>query len=293
MTRIAILGLGAMGFRMAERLLEQKHDLIVYNRSQGRAQPLKDKGARVAETPRAAAKDADVVISMVTNDEASNAVWLDDATGALQGLKSGAIAIESSTLTPSFMKSLGQKIESKGAAFLDAPVVGSRPQTEAGQLVYLIGGKADVLAQTKDVLSSMAGAIHHVGPIGHGTVMKLVVNGMFGIQITAVAELMGMAERAGISLNQSAELLSAMAVTSPAIKVVSGLIAKGVFGPMFPIDLVEKDFGYIMQAAHALGASTPTTQAAREVYQNAQRAGFGEDNIHGVAKLYLKNKPTP
>src|ERR1700761_3541667 len=140
MTKIAVLGLGAMGSRMAANLLKAGHQVTVWNRTPDVAAALVAAGAKQVLTPREAAMGADFVIAMVRDDEASRTIWLAPETGALAGLAKDAIAIESSTLSPSWVRELGGVVAKKGVAFLEAPVAGSRPQAEAGQLVYLVGG---------------------------------------------------------------------------------------------------------------------------------------------------------
>ncbi len=224
---------------------------------------------------------------MVRDDDAARAIWLDEETGALAAMDPSAIAIESSTLTPAFVAELARKCAARDIALLDAPVAGSRPQAAAGQLIYLVGGRSDALDRVRDLLSLMGGAIHHVGPTGTGAVMKLAVNALFGIQVAALGEMLGMTSKAGIPLEQAVELLGTMPITSPAIKGVGGLIAAGKFAPMFPIDLVEKDFRYIEEAADALDADTPTASAVRAVYASAKTNDLGNENINAVAKLFL------
>ena len=284
--KIAFLGLGAMGSRMAARLLEAGHDLSVFNRTPDRAAPLVERGATFEDSPRAAVAGRDIVISMVRDDEASREIWLDPDRGALSGLSDQAIAIESSTLTPAWVEQLSSAMAERQLRFIDAPVVGTRPQAEAGQLIYLVGGEVAVLERVRDVLLAIGGAIHHVGPIGAGTVMKLGVNALFGIQVAALGEVLGMTRRSGISDADAIEALSSMPVTSPALKGVGALVAARKFDPMFPIELVEKDMGYYAKTAKRLGSSTPTGSAVRAVYQQAIEAGFGGDNIAGVAKVF-------
>jgi 3-hydroxyisobutyrate dehydrogenase-like beta-hydroxyacid dehydrogenase len=284
---VSVLGLGAMGARMAARWLDAGHRVRVYNRSPERAGPLRTRGAEVAASPRAAADGADVVVSMVRDDAASESVWLDPDAGALAGLKPGAVAIESSTLTPVWVRRLAERVTSAGAEFVDAPVVGSRPQAEAGQLIYLLGSTPEALDRVRSLLDVTGGAIHHVGAVGSGAVMKLCVNVLFGIQTAALSEMLGLVSRSGIDLDAAVELLGALPITSPAMKGMGGLIARREFVPQFPIDLVEKDFGYAEAAASTVGATVPLTGCAREVYARARQAGFGGDNISGVAQLVL------
>ncbi len=283
---IAFLGLGAMGSRMARRLHDAGYDVVVYNRDRTRAEPLREAGLAVAETPRRAVQGRDVVIAMVRDDEASRAVWLDPDAGAVAGLKDRAVAIESSTLTPGWIGELATRVQATGAAFLDAPVVGSRPHAEAGKLVHLVGGADADLDRVRELLLHLADQVQHVGPVGAGTILKLAVNALFGIQVAALAEVLGVTRRAGIDDGRTLALLSKMPITSPALAGVGGLMASRSFSPMFPIDLVDKDLGYVERAAAELGTTLPTATAVRGVYQQAKARELGDDNIHGVMKLY-------
>ncbi len=288
MSRVAVLGIGAMGSRIAQNLLNCNHQVVVYNRTADKVKPLLDKGAVYAPTPREAAEQADIVISMVTDNDVSRAVWLDVETGAVRGLGKDAIAIESSTLTVNWTRELAAKIESCGAGFLDAPVVGSRPQADTGKLIYLVGGKAEILAQVQPVLlSAGASTVHHVGSVGQGMAMKLAVNALFGIQVAALAEIIGMLTKDGVTSEKAIECIGALPVLSPAAKGAGSLMVTNNHAPMFPIELVEKDFRYIIQTAQAVDAPTPGSTAIHDVYQKAIAKGYGNDNITGVVQLFI------
>lgn len=287
MTRVALLGTGAMGSRLAQNLLQAQHELIVYNRTADKVKPLIEQGAVYAATPRAAAEQADIAISMVTDNESSRTVWLDPNAGAIRGLGKGSIAIESSTLTVDYTCELAATLIKQNVAFLDAPVVGSRPQAEAKKLIYLVGGEAEILNQVRAVLSSAgAGAIHHVGEIGQGMAMKLAVNALFGIQIAAVAEAVGMLTKSGMPENQAITLLGELPILSPAVKLAGNLMLTGNHAPLFPIELVEKDFRYAIATAQTFGAEMPISTALRGVYQRAIAAGYGDTNITGIIQLF-------
>ncbi len=286
MTRIAVLGLGAMGARMAARLLDAGHDVSVFNRTPERGAELEARGARLAATPREATAGAEMVIGMLRDDTASRTVWLDPVAGALGGLGAGALAVESSTLTPGWVRDLAPAVAKAGGRFLEAPVAGSRPQAEAGQLIYFLGGEAETVEAARPLLEVLGGALHHVGPAGHAAVVKLAVNALFGIQVAAVAEILGLFRRSGLDASAAAGVLGETPVVSPAAKGAVGAMLAGNFAPMFPIDLVEKDFGYVAEAAGAAGAEMPTAAAVREIYARAKAAGFGRDNIAGVARLF-------
>ncbi|HVI03871.1 MAG TPA: NAD(P)-dependent oxidoreductase, partial [Enhygromyxa sp.] len=241
-----------------------------------------EQGASAAATPREAARGAEVVIAMVRDDEASRFVWTDPDQGALLGMQAGAIALEASTVTPTWIHTLAERAHTVDVHLLDAPVLGSRPQAEAGALISLVGGPAETVERVRGVLLAFASAIHHVGPIGTGARAKLAVNGLFAVQVAALAELFASLPRA-----TAVELLGALPVTSPAIKAVAGLIAAGNYAPQFPIELVAKDLGYLITDAAQLGRRTPMAEAARAVYEHAIAVGFAADNIAGVAQLYF------
>jgi 3-hydroxyisobutyrate dehydrogenase-like beta-hydroxyacid dehydrogenase len=283
--KIAVLGLGAMGSRVARRLIEAGHDVTVYSRSASRGEGFMAI-ARVARTAREAVESADLVIAMVTDDAASRELWLDPEQGALLGMEAGAIAIESSTLTPEWVRELDTRIVARGAQFLDAPVIGSRPQAEAGQLIHLVGGEKETVERVRGALSAVGGALYHVGPVGTGALMKLAVNALFAIQVASVAEIMALLERAGLKAEMVAGLLGNLPVTSPAAKGAAALIAARNFAPLFPIDLVVKDLNYALCQAGRNHLSVPMTTAAQELYRQARAKGHGGDNITGVARVY-------
>lgn len=283
MTRITFLGLGAMGQRMASRLIAAGHAVTVWNRSPRAAQALHENGAIVAATPSEATKGAEVVISMVYDDAASRAVWLDEGNGALRGMSPSAIAIESSTLTPAWIAELGVAMAARGIAFVDAPVAGSRPQAEAGLLIYMAGGAESVIERVKPVLLAMGGVVHHVGPTGSGAWLKLAVNALFGTQVAAMAEQLALLRDAGVDLERALAALKAMPVTSPAAAGAATLMLAGNFAPQVPVDLIAKDIGYVLISSNQ---ALPLTQAVAARFADAQRAGLGGENIVALSKLY-------
>lgn len=286
MAKVAVLGLGAMGSRMARNLIEAGHTVAVWNRSPAACLPLAADGAVAADTPRAAATGAAFVIAMLRDDEASAAVWLDADTGALAGLEAGAIGIESSTLTVGFVRDLAARFAAAGRGFLDAPVAGSRPQAEAAQLIYLVGGNAQVLAQADPVLRAMGSAVHHAGVAGDGAAVKLAVNALLGVQVAALAEIIGLFAKTGLDPARAIEILTATPVCSPAARGAAASMLSGSFAPMFPAELAEKDFGYALAAAAAAGSAMPLAEATRGVLAATLTQGFGADHLTGVVRLY-------
>ncbi|MBU9174079.1 NAD(P)-dependent oxidoreductase [Burkholderia gladioli] len=285
MSRIAVLGLGAMGSRMAAKLIEAGHCLNVWNRTAAAAQALEAVGTRRSATPREAVNGAEFVIAMLRDDAASREVWLDPAQGALAGMAPEAVAIESSTLTPAWVRELGEQARQAGVALLDAPVSGSRAQAEARQLVYLVGGEAAVLARAEPVLAAMGSGIRHAGPLGSGALAKLAANALLGVQVTALAELIGLLAEQGADVER---VLSAVAVTSvwaPVAHYLAGSMQAGNFAPQFPVELIGKDFEYLSRTAGER-AALPVIEAAGAVFVRAEARGLGALNMTSVVNLY-------
>jgi 3-hydroxyisobutyrate dehydrogenase-like beta-hydroxyacid dehydrogenase len=278
---VAVVGLGAMGSRMARNLVADGYPVIVSNRSAGPVAQLVEAGARAAVSPAQAAAQADVVLVAVADDEAATAVWLDADRGILAGVRPGTLAIETSTLSPDRVRTLADAAGGAGLRFLEAPVFGSRPQVEARALVQLASGPADVLAAADGVLRVNAARVHHVGGYGAAATLKLIVNTLLATQVATVAELSAVARQAGLDLAGSAEVLAGLSSTSPAVSRALNVIAGGDYRPNFPVRLVAKDLRYLT----ALG-ETPMARAALAGYEQASAAGHADDDLHAIATNY-------
>ena len=286
MAHIACLGLGAMGSRMAARLMAAGHQVTVWNRTSKPAEFLARQGALLAATPRAAVADAQYVITMVRDDKASRAVWLDRETGALHAMPAQALAIDCSTLTLGWVKELAETAKNMGRTFLDAPVAGSRPQAEGGQLIFLVGGDEGALAKAKPILEMMGQAIHHVGPNGHGAAVKLALNALFAQQVAGIAELFGLLKAQGVDVARAFEIIGATPVASPAVKGAAAQMLAGNFAPLFPIELVTKDLDYVAIAADEANARAPLSAATCIAMKEAMARGYGSDNLTSIVRLY-------
>lgn len=285
MSKIAFLGLGAMGSRMAGRLLQAGHQVTVWNRSPAATEQLEKLGATVASTPRAAAVNAEYVIAMVRDDKASRFVWLDPEAGALGSMGPNAVAIDSSTLSQEWILELGKAIAASGIPFLEAPVSGSRPQAEAGQLIYFVGGGEETAKRAELVLSAMGSSIHYVGAQGSAAMTKLATNALLGIQVTAMAELIGILKHSGADAGRVLEAVAGTVVCSPFAKRAADSMLSGSFAPQFPVELVAKDFEYVLASA-ATPESALTLAAARQVFAEAERRGLGGEHLTSVVKLF-------
>ena len=286
MTRIAFLGLGAMGSRMARRLLAASHDVAVWNRTPGVDEELVALGAKRAGSPRDAAAQADVVIAMVRDDDASRAVWLDAAHGALPAMRAGSVAIECSTVSVAWIRELEAAARSRRVALMEAPVVGSRPQADAGQLIVFAGGDPACIEAQRPLLETWATAIHLVGPVGCAAAAKLIVNVLYGTQVAVLAELTSFARAQGVDPACVVDAVTSTPACGPGAAVALRAMLDGKWQPMFPLHLVAKDFGLVADVRRVAASPLPITSAAMSVFRGAIAAGFGEDNITGVIQRY-------
>lgn len=283
MARIAVLGIGAMGSRMAARLVNAGHDVVVWNRSSDAAQALVEAGAQLASSPREAARDADAVITMLRDDEASRTVWSDAQTGILAGMRKGALAIESSTLTPARAREWAADAHRFGVLPVEAPVSGSRPQAENGQLLYFLGGDAADVAEATTILSPLGAAFQHVGPAGHAAIIKLATNTMLALQVGAWAELLPMMEREELDIDAALKALSMTSSWAPVAGYLTMLMRSDNHAPQFPIDLIRKDLDYV--ATLGGDALLPLSGALKSRFNAAIEAGFGGENMSALVRL--------
>jgi 3-hydroxyisobutyrate dehydrogenase len=281
--RVALLGLGVMGSGMAGQLLKGGFPLTVYNRTAERAKPLEQQGAKLALSPREAAKDADVILAMVADDNVSRKVWLGE-DGALRGAKRGAIAIDCSTLSPDWIRELAQAAKEHGCEFLDAPVTGSKPQAANGELLFLVGGEAAVLERARPVLKVMSRDIAHVGPVGSGVLVKLMNNYLCAVQTASLAEAVSVIERSGLDRDKALEILKDGAPGSPLVKTVSGRMAGREYDVNFMLHLMRKDLGYANAAGKTQGVDFQTGAGALKLFEQADEKGWGQKDFSSVVE---------
>lgn len=289
MKNIAFLGLGAMGRRMVESLLSENHAVTVWNRSLAKAESVCALGAKLAKSPREAVADADFIFSMVRDDEASKAVWLDANDGALHAMKPGALAIECSTLSVDHVKALHKAFEKSSRRIIEAPLAGSRPQAEAKKLIFFAAGKIEDVEQARPLLLAMGVASHYCGKAGAGATVKLMVNALFGTQLAVLAELIEFARGLGVDVKNAMEIISATPVCSMAASISANAMLDGQFKPAFPIDLVCKDFNLLNLSAKTSKADIPVSEAVGHVFDKGKEKGFAQSNITGIIQLYNKS----
>ena len=283
MQRVAILGLGVMGGGMAANWLAKGFALSVWNRTAAKAEPLAGKGAKIAPTPREAATGVDFIFAMVADDEASRSVWL-GADGALAGAKSGAVGVESSTLTPGWVRELAREAHAKGVGFLDAPVGGSRPAAESGELRFFVGGDPQTYEAARPALAAVGSKMDLLGPVGAGATWKLINNQLAAGQIAALAEALAVAKKAGFRDEQISELILGGAPASPIVKLkLPRMLARDFEPTDFALHLMLKDARYAAALAEALGAPAGMIASAANAFARADAKGLGDKDIAAVA----------
>jgi 3-hydroxyisobutyrate dehydrogenase len=274
---------------MAARILSAGHRLSVWNRRVDRASALGAQGASVAATPRDAAAGADVVVAMLADDEASRAVWL-EPDGALAGLRAGAIAVESGTVSPAWVGELARAVSDRGAALLDAPVTGSRTQAASGELRFLVGGSAEALERARPVLAAMGREIVYLGPTGSGARMKLINNFVCGVQAAALAEGVALIEAAGLNRADAMGILANGAPGSPLVNAVGPRMARSDYTVNFALALMDKDLRYAIDDADEFGIDLRTAATARGLFADALTAGLGDKDFSAVIEP-LRKRP--
>jgi 3-hydroxyisobutyrate dehydrogenase-like beta-hydroxyacid dehydrogenase len=270
MARVAFIGLGRMGHGMAGRYLEAGFTVAVWNRSRAKAEDLIASGARWASSPEDAAKDADAVVTMVADDEASNRVWL-GRDGAAAAMKAGALAIECSTVSHAHALKMARELNSRGLIYLDCPVTGLPEAAATGKLTLLVGADPADLEKARPYLAPLCTTIRHFGAVGTGTVFKLINNLLGAVQIASLAEGVAIAEQAGLDMKLVAEALATGAVASPqVIRHSKRMAARDFSGASFTAALRHKDAAYAVALAETLLPGVPVSRAALAAYDKAK-----------------------
>jgi 3-hydroxyisobutyrate dehydrogenase-like beta-hydroxyacid dehydrogenase len=278
MADIAFLGTGGMGSRMARRLVDAGHQLVVWNRTAARTADLVAHGASSAETPAAAAASVEAVMTMLADPSALRDVT-EGPDGVLAGVRPGTTLIEMSTVGPDAVRQLSTVLPDR-VDLMDAPVLGSLPEAEAGELRIFVGAPDRLAERWVPVLSAMGTPIH-VGPTGCGAAAKLVANStLFGV-LGVLGEALALADSLGLPRDVAFEVLSATPVGAQADRRRPA-VTSGEFPRRFAMTLARKDADLVVTAAQAAGIRLPVAAAARDWVADAVAAGRGEQDYSAV-----------
>jgi 3-hydroxyisobutyrate dehydrogenase len=279
MAHVAFIGLGRMGHGMAGRYLDQGFTLTIWNRSRSsNAEDLIARGARWATSPEDAAIDADAVVTMVADDEASQAVWL-TRDGAAANMKAGTIAIECSTVSYNHAIELARELRRRNIIYIDCPVAGLPDAAASGKLTLLVGAETADLERARPYLVPLSTTIRHFGAVGAGTVYKLINNLMGAIQIAGIAEGLAIAEQAGLDMKLVLEAIETGVAASPQVlRHSKRMVARNFSGATFTAALRHKDAAYAVALAESLLSDAPLMgRAAVEAYAKAKAHAPDDD----------------
>ncbi len=259
-----------MGHGMAARYLDAGFTVAVWNRSKAKAEDLIARGALWATSPEDAAIDADAVVTMVADDEASRAVWL-TRDGAAATMKAGTLAIECSTVSYQHTLDMARELQSRGLIYIDCPVTGLPEAAAAGKLTLLVGADSADLDKARPFLAPIGSTIRHFGAVGTGTVFKLINNLIGAVQIASLAEGVAIAEQAGLDMKLVAEALGTGAIASPqVIRHSKRMVERNFSGASFTAALRHKDAEYAVRLAETLLPGVPVSRAALAAYDKAR-----------------------
>jgi 3-hydroxyisobutyrate dehydrogenase-like beta-hydroxyacid dehydrogenase len=284
---VAVVGLGAMGSRIARRLLDAGHDLVVWNRTAGKAQPLVEAGAVAAASPAGAAARAEVVLTMVADPAALRDVT-EGEDGVVAGVREGATVIEMSTVGPDAVCRL-ESVLGERAGLLDAPVLGSRAEAEEGTLKIFVGGPSQLVARWAPLLSVLGSPLH-VGALGSGAAAKLVANTTLVGTIGVLGEALALAEGLGLPREKAFEVLVATPLAAQAERRRES-VESGEYPPRFALHLARKDAELVVAAAREAGVDLRLTEAARDWLADAEEAGLGDRDYSAVLARILERRP--
>lgn len=285
MKQIGFIGLGTMGAPMASNLLRGGFQVTVYNRTAAKCIPLEAEGAQTALTPRTAAEGKDVIITMISNDDSVREVYYGQE-GILDALKPGGLIIDSSTISPGLVREIAADVEARGGHFLDAPVTGSKPAAIEGTLVFMVGGKAEVIEAHRDIFDTMGRLLLHMGDNGSGAAAKLAHNAMVGIHNVALAEGFSIAVKSGVPADKFLELVKNGSAGSKQAELKGQKIIDNDFSNQFSLGLMLKDLKLASSLSDSTGVPTPMLGVAKSMFQTGFNHGFADEDLSAVVKSY-------
>jgi len=282
---VGLIGLGLMGKPMGRNLLKAGFPLVVWNRTASKAEDLIREGAKLAASPRDAAAQADVLVTIVSDPPALEEVVF-GPEGALEGFRRGSVFVDSSTISPDLARREAAACAERGVDFLDAPVTGGTWGAEKGELVFMVGGKAEVFERTKPVFEAMGKRFFLLGPNGSGQIVKLAMNLILALEVQALAEAMALVRTAGIKGERLSEVLQSSMGRSALMDVKAPLILKNEYPASFPLRLMHKDVRLALELAREQGIELPAGAAAFATYTAVKDAAKDDPDYAAVARFW-------
>ena len=287
---VGLIGLGLMGRPMGLNLLKAGYKLTVWNRTASRAESLVAAGAKLVKSPSEVAATSEVLITIVSDPPALEEVLWGTASGADSGalgaLRPGSIYIDSSTVSPALARKISSASGERQIAFLDAPVTGGTWGAEKGELVFMVGGDAQVLKNAEPIFSVLGKRWFHLGPNGAGQTIKLAMNLILALQVDALAEALALVGAAGLQGEKLVEVLQSSMARAAVLDVKAPLLLKGEYPPSFPLRLMHKDVGLALDLAKEAGVTLPAAAAAYSTYSTVKAAAKEDLDYAAVKKFW-------
>lgn len=290
---VGMIGLGLMGKPMARNLLKAGFPVVVWNRTKSRADDLVSEGARWGGSSRELAAQVDVLMTIVSDPPALEGVlWGSHGNkdGALDGLRTGSLYIDSSTVSPELARRVARSCNEKGVEFLDAPVTGGDWGAKKGELVFMIGGDAKTLERAQPVLAPLGKRLFHLGPNGAGQTVKLAMNLILALEVDAFAEALALTNAGGVAGDKLLEVLQSSMGRAPLLDIKAPLILKQDYTPSFPLRLMHKDMGLALELARQKNVPVPAATAAYQTYSAIQNAAREDLDYSAVAKFWQEKQ---
>jgi 3-hydroxyisobutyrate dehydrogenase len=283
--RIAFLGLGIMGSRMAANLRRAGFELTVWNRTKATADAFAaEHGAAVADTPAEAAAVSDIVITMVVDGDQVKQVLL-GRDGVATRARPGLLCIDCSTIGPTATREIAGVLAHHGVNLLDAPVTGSSPKAQDGTLTIMAGGADEDFARARPVLEAMGALIVHAGPLGHGQMVKLINNAVAAINTAVVGEALLVAKRAGVDLDVLTQVVASGSGSSAMLELKAGPMRNHDYSTLFKLEHMLKDVRLCLEEGQTAGAPFPAAAYVREILTAANGRGHGEDDFAALIEV--------
>ncbi|MGB8593670.1 MAG: NAD(P)-dependent oxidoreductase [Candidatus Acidiferrales bacterium] len=284
--KIGFIGVGLMGRGMARNLIRKGHSVKVYNRSRAKAEEVAQIGGQVVNSPAEATQGSEVVVTMLADPTALLDVS-EGPNGILSAILSGVVVIDSSTVSPTATLRLTEALRARGAHMIDAPVFGSKNESERGELGFIVGAERAIFDSVADVFACM-GKTFYVGGNGSGSHAKLVVNMIIALTLQAMNEGIVLATKGGIDPEIMMQIIQSSRARSGIIEMKSPQVLKRDFTPFFPLRLMDKDIGLALEAARSLCVPLFLTAVLKQVYQACMSAGLGDEDYCATVKFVEK-----
>jgi 3-hydroxyisobutyrate dehydrogenase-like beta-hydroxyacid dehydrogenase len=281
---LGFIGLGVMGSEMVDRLLSKGHNVTGYNRTKSKAEGLIKKGMQWANSPREVAAAVDVVLSMVTNSAALEAV-ISGPDGVLAGLTPGKIVVDISTVSPAFSREVAKKVREKGCDMVDAPVSGSVITLQQGKLSVMVAGRKETFEKVKPLLLDIGPKVTHVGDNGLALVMKIATNLSLAVQMLAFCEGVLLAEKSGIARETAVDVLTHSVIASPMVQYRGPFVLKMPEEAWFNVNMMQKDMLLALELGRQLDVPMPTTAVTNEFLTAARGMGLVEQDFAVVFEV--------